>query len=188
MTVSKLERARRDAERDAARARLRRRLPVGSVVYVTQHHVSRSGMLRHLSLSIIRNGHHVDITCEAAAAMGDTVSHTYGYPTIKVGGCGMDMHFHLVYSLARSLRPDGHLCTGHDSGPRRCPSNDHTNDWGRLAREYAETHPGHADEYTGSDDAAHYVAARSAWIKAQPTHDRKRRHSDGGYTLTRRSV
>jgi hypothetical protein len=54
--------AERVARQDEARATLRRRLRVGSVVYVTQRHVSRSGMMRYLSLSIIRDGRHVDIT------------------------------------------------------------------------------------------------------------------------------
>uniref|UniRef100_A0AB74UFV0 Uncharacterized protein n=1 Tax=Caulobacter phage BL57 TaxID=3348355 RepID=A0AB74UFV0_9VIRU len=41
----------------------------------------------------------------AARAMGDTWdSDRLG---IKVGGCGMDMGFHLVYSLGRTLWPNG---------------------------------------------------------------------------------
>ncbi|AFU86493.1 hypothetical protein D869_gp090 [Caulobacter phage CcrRogue] len=41
----------------------------------------------------------------AAKAMGDTFD--ADRQGIKVGGCGMDMGFHLVYSLGRTLWPNG---------------------------------------------------------------------------------
>jgi len=41
---------------------------------------------------------------------------------IRVGGCGMDMGFHLIYSLSRILYPNGFDCIGDN-----CPSNDHFN-------------------------------------------------------------
>jgi hypothetical protein len=41
---------------------------------------------------------------------------------LKIGGCGMDMGFALVYALGRKLYPDGFDCAG-----ERCPSNDHCN-------------------------------------------------------------
>jgi hypothetical protein len=158
------------------------------VVYVTQRHVSRSGMMRYLSLSIIRDGRHVDITSEAAEAMDERVHWHNGYAVLKVGGCGMDMHFATVYNLARAIRPGGHNCTGEDRGPRRCPSNDHTNDYGRLAREYDAAHPDEYNAQPGYETRTAYVAARQAWIAEQPTHDRKRRHEDSGYSLTHRTV
>ena len=117
--------------------------------------------------------------------MGQTVSHMYGYPTIKVGGCGMDMHFATVYNLARSIRPNGHRCTGE----RDCPSNDHSNDWGRLARQYDAEHVDAYNEQNGLHETrTAYVAARSEWIAAQPTYDKSRMHDDGGYSLTCRSI
>lgn len=167
------------AAREAMAATLRRRLRVGSTVYVTQHHVSRSGMSRDLSLSVKRGGGYVDITREAAIVLGSSVDFhdsDGGQPTIKVGGCGMDMHFHIVYSLARSIRPNGHICNGEVTGSRRCPSNDHSNDWGRLSREYSELER----EHTDSSD---YCASRADWMAEQSTHGKNRRHSDGGYTL-----
>lgn len=173
-------------ERDVARASLRRRLPVGSIVYVEQRNVSRDGMTRRLSLFIKRQGKLVDITEIAATAMGE---HVYRYgldggaPTIRVSGCGMDMHFHLVYGLARAVRPNGHRCTGLSQGSSRCPSNDHSNDWGDLARRYAEEYPQEYDETN-----MEFANRRSWWISEQPTYDRKRIHSDGGYSLTHRTV
>jgi hypothetical protein len=44
------------------------------------------------------------------------------YGGIKQHGAGMDMGFGLVYTLSRSLYPNGFECIG-----ERCPSNDHSN-------------------------------------------------------------
>lgn len=118
MTKAKL------AEREEARAELRELLPVGSTVDVIQRHVSRSGMMRYLSL---RAGSQ-DITWLVARATSQTCHDYHGYWAVKAKGCGMDMHFHEVYNLSRTLYPNGAPCTGQDSGPNRCPSNDHVND------------------------------------------------------------
>lgn len=67
-------------------------------------HVSRSGMMRHISLFIARDGALHNITQRAADAMGDTVARDGG---IKMGGCGMDMGFALVYALGATLWPNG---------------------------------------------------------------------------------
>lgn len=167
-------------ERDEARAELRAMLKPGDTVNVIQRSVSQSGMSRQLSLFIgTRN-----ITHLAARAMGDKLDHKTGHAALKVGGCGMDMHFATVYNLSRSLWPDGHKCTGKQG----CPSNDHSNDWGRLAREYADAHLDDVEEYTGTDGAANYCAARSEWIAAQPTYTKRRTHNDGGYALSHRTL
>jgi len=48
---------------------------------------------------------------------------------ITVGGCGMDMGFHVVYSLSSYLYRDGFECIGDSEGwGKKCPSNDHCND------------------------------------------------------------
>lgn len=41
---------------------------------------------------------------------------------VRVSGGGMDMGFHIVYTLGRVLFPDGFGCVGEG-----CPANDHTN-------------------------------------------------------------
>ena len=41
---------------------------------------------------------------------------------LRVGGCGMDMGFHVVYSLGSTLYPNGYPCAG-----TGCRSNDHFN-------------------------------------------------------------
>lgn len=42
--------------------------------------------------------------------------------SLKVGGCGMDMGFPVVYNLSATLFRDGFDCIG-----KGCPSNDHSN-------------------------------------------------------------
>lgn len=116
-----------------ARERLTALLSVGDVVYTHTEHVSRSGMSRVISVKVIRDNEPQDITAAVAAVTGRTMDRDrWG---VKVTGCGMDMEFWLVYSLARILWPTGHDCTGSNgrtpqgnrSKTPRCPSNDHTN-------------------------------------------------------------
>lgn len=114
-------------ERAEATERLRELLPPGSTVHTIARHVSRSGMSRSISLVIgDENGQPWDISWLAARAMGDRIDRTHG--GIKIGGCGMDMGFALVYNLSLTLYPNGHPCIG-DGGTyaTRCPSNDHSN-------------------------------------------------------------
>jgi hypothetical protein len=87
---------------------LRKLVKPGSTVYTTLKHCSRSGMSRHISLSIATTENRKpvirDITFLAAAVMGDRVASDGG---IVIGGCGMDMGFALVYNLGRTLYPKG---------------------------------------------------------------------------------
>lgn len=109
---------------------LREILNPGDTVHTVLRHVSSSGMTRHISVVIVRDGEPVDISWSVARAMGWTLAETRSTNRgVKVGGCGMDMGFHLVYSLSRTLYPEGHACTGESGyGADRCPSNDHSND------------------------------------------------------------
>lgn len=92
------------AERDEALAKLREMLPPGTEVYTILRHVSRSGMMRHISLVIIKDGELVDITWRASKALDWPMSKDHA---IKVGGCGMDMGFHLVHSLSYVVHGHG---------------------------------------------------------------------------------
>lgn len=114
-------------------AHLRRILPPGSFVYTTLNHVSRSGMLRCITLHAIvpDEPHPVWLNGYAAAVLDERLDEDH-HEGIRVGGAGMDMGFHLVYSLSRALYPDGFTCSGdRQDGPPserlRCPSNDHSN-------------------------------------------------------------
>lgn len=106
-------------DRDEAKAELLKILPPGTNVYCILRHVARSGMMRCISLIVI-DGYPRDISRLACKAAGFRESRNH--EGIEVGGCGMDMGFHLVYELGRTLYPDGHGCAGPD-----CHSNEHTN-------------------------------------------------------------
>lgn len=85
-------------------------LKPGDIVSVVQRHVSRSGMMRRLSLFVSHGGEILDITWHAARVMGDPVKQRGAYVQdagMVVEGCGMDMHFETVYNLGRALFPDG---------------------------------------------------------------------------------
>lgn len=92
----------------------------GDTVYTTLKHVSRSGMYRVIELFISHNDRIVNITGQAAIALDDKYDQRhYG---IGVGGCGMDMGFHLVYNLSYVLFKGGFQCAG-----EKCTCNDHHN-------------------------------------------------------------
>ena len=65
-------------------------------------HVSRSGMSRNISLKYVKNGELLDITYSAALVLDWPLVEGFSR-AIKVGGCGMDMGFHTVYSLSGRL-------------------------------------------------------------------------------------
>lgn len=91
-------------EKSESRQTLLELLKPGDTVYTALKHVSRSGMMRHIQLKIIRDGDICDITYHAARVMGDSIAKDGG---IRVSGCGMDMGFALVYNLGRVLWPHG---------------------------------------------------------------------------------
>lgn len=122
-------------DKNYAADRLREMFPVGSTARTKVLHVSRSGMSRTVAVVGVdpKTGEAEDVSYLVAAVTGMSFDRNHG--GVKVGGVGMDMAFHVVYSMSRTLYPDGHRCTGHDRTEtrrngrkvRRCPSNDHTN-------------------------------------------------------------
>ena len=123
---------------------LKHLLKPGDTVQTILRHVSRSGMMRHISA--VFNGQ--DITWHVANLMEDKRADNGG---IKCGGCGMDMGFHLVYSLSRTLFADGFTCCGDG-----CPSNAHFNDRSEAMRR--ENFKG--KQHTGDGG----YALRQAWL------------------------
>lgn len=143
------------AERETARieaiAELRKRFPIGSSVPVVLRHVSSSGMSRAIS---VLDGDLNDVSYLVARATGDKVDQRHG--GIKIGGCGMDMGFALVYGLSRTLYRDDFYCMGDGPAPApSCPSNDHCNDRPRNA-------PGNFDATRLHSDGGY--ALRHRWI------------------------
>lgn len=95
----------REAYRAQAKDDLLEFIKPGQTVYCILRHVAKSGMSRRISLFVIQNGELRDITGTAAVAMDRTLNRDEF--SIVVGGCGMDMGWHLVYCLSRCLFPDG---------------------------------------------------------------------------------
>lgn len=108
------------AEQVAAAEALRELLPPGATIHTTVKHVSRSGMQRSISCYVIRDNEPrwIDsLICKAAGFTFDTKREA-----VKIGGCGMDMGFAIVYDVSATLYRGGFTCIG-----ERCPSNDHSN-------------------------------------------------------------
>ena len=115
------------AAREEARKSLLEILKPGDVVYTQLHHVSKSGMMRIISAKIARDSAILDITHDVSLVIKSTRDAKYG--GIKMGSCGMDMGFEVVYRLGRALWPEGFECAGEgdSKGKGRCHSNDHFN-------------------------------------------------------------
>lgn len=153
----------KEKEKQEAITKLRQWIKPGDVITTVLRHVSRSGMQRSISLMIPLDGEVFALDYYAARAAERKIDRENG--GVKIGGCGMDMGFALVYDLARDLWPDGYGCIG-----EKCRSNDHAN--GDRDRTPHEEHA------TGPD---HICTTKPETCKA-----RKHWHTDGGYALQQR--
>jgi hypothetical protein len=91
-------------------ATLKNLLKPGNKVTTILRSVARSGMTRRISYIIAKDAEIIDITWDVARALGEPVKQRGQYVQdsgLFVQGCGMDMGFHVVYSLSRTLFPDG---------------------------------------------------------------------------------
>jgi hypothetical protein len=149
-------------EQAEALAHLRTVLRPGDNVWCVLRHVARSGMSRHLDLYVpcldaeTKQVTEMWLSGWTAKVLGLRQHGKSG--ALVVGGCGMDMGFHVVSSLARVMHPKGFGCIG-----ERCPSNDHSNG----DRDYTP-HPGcgkpdrrgHRDHWHNNGD----YAFRHRWL------------------------
>ncbi len=102
-----------DAFDDSA-AYLKTIIKPGDEVKTILRSCSRSGMSRRISLVVAVDGDVQDITWHAARAMGEAVKQGGNWVQdrgLVVGGCDMDIGFHVVYNLSRCLFPDGFAYT-----------------------------------------------------------------------------
>jgi hypothetical protein len=76
----------------------------GDKIYIIQRSVSRSGMTRRLSV-LHQNSYGLE---HITYAVADLLGWSQNKVGMKVDGCGMDMHFHTVYSMAQALFGDGY--------------------------------------------------------------------------------
>ena len=108
-------------ERVEAVGRLKKLVKPGDTVYTTLRSVSRSGMSRVVDLHVIGPDGQLDWIGGMAARAID-MTYDQNRRGLKVGGCGFDAGFEVVYNLGRALWPDGAVCIGD-----KCRSNDHSN-------------------------------------------------------------
>src|SRR4051794_37155071 len=91
------------AEVQESLARLRKLCPPGTVVYCNLRHVSRSGMMREISLHVVHKGALVSLSWDAARVLGWRINNGRSHWALRVSGCGMDMGFHTVNALSYAL-------------------------------------------------------------------------------------
>ena len=107
-TVSKAQ-ARRDAKAEATE-RLRELCPPGTTVYNVLRHVSASGMTRHIASFTITNGSDGKPRIQWLSGYMETAGlgrRNKAGDALVVGGCGMDMGFHVVCNLGYALHGTG---------------------------------------------------------------------------------
>jgi hypothetical protein len=61
-------------------------------------------MSRTISLKVARDGKILDLTYYASIVLDWSLVEVNGSRALRVGGCGMDMGFHTVYSLLATSR------------------------------------------------------------------------------------
>jgi hypothetical protein len=79
-------------------------LPPGTTVYTKLNHVSRSGMMCSITPFVIVNGAPRRIVRSVCILFDQSID---AYDGVRMGGCGMDMGFSLVYTLSYILYPEG---------------------------------------------------------------------------------
>lgn len=89
--------------REQCKQKLSKMLENVDTVYGIVRHVSASGMSRDIDLYIIADNRPVYLTGYASTVLGYPMSKNQG---MKVGGCGMDMVFHCVSSIAYAIGRD----------------------------------------------------------------------------------
>lgn len=87
---------------------LRKTLKPGTRVYTVLRSASRSGMSRRIDLYTVRKGQLAFLTGSVAYALNEPGYFGSKGRGLRVNGCGMDMGFHIVYSLSRVLYPKGY--------------------------------------------------------------------------------
>lgn len=103
MSKSKATLAREAAERQEAIEYLRKVAPPGTRIYGIEKHVSRSGMMRHIEFYAPVEGEHRTHMAWLTGYFDTILRWGRANDGIKVGGCGMNMVFHTVYSAASAV-------------------------------------------------------------------------------------
>tara|TARA_R100000654_G_scaffold22803_3_gene45109 strand:+ start:375 stop:683 length:309 start_codon:yes stop_codon:yes gene_type:complete len=94
-------------DKDKIKDILRDTFPEGSTAYTLVTKVAPSGMSRHIMVAGSRKKGHVQNVSWYISQLLDW-KYKDNTRSVFVGGCGMDMGFHLVYTLSRILYDDGY--------------------------------------------------------------------------------
>jgi hypothetical protein len=120
----------------------------GETIYTMVTHVAPSGVSRWIRVFVMRDNAPRDISWPVSRVLGYPVN-TRNHEGLDVGGCGMDMGYHVVYSLSRAIFRKGFRCIQPRDESKRtrynaCPSNDHVNArvWSRMPGKHSD--PGYA--------------------------------------------
>ena len=90
------------AEQEETKTKLLELIEPGSTIYTILRHVSASGMSRVIDVLMIGGeGKIYNIAYNVAKLLDDKLDKKYD--GIKIGGCGMDMGYHIVHSLGNAL-------------------------------------------------------------------------------------
>lgn len=139
---------------------LRDVLKPGDTVYTVLRHVSRSGMSRNIDLYYVRDGAPVWISAYVGHAIGSPQSRKNWERSqgLTVGGCGMDMGFHIVYNLGRVLFRDGfgEICRKYEVRPE-------TREQAKAMAESGAEFFGRNGDRSGWDNDGGY-ALRHQWL------------------------
>lgn len=92
-------------DKERAEELLKEWFPKGSTAHTTVVHVARSGMSRHIKVFAITGERIQNISYYVATYLDWRYTNK---EAVFVGGCGMDMGFHLIYTLSSCLYDDGY--------------------------------------------------------------------------------
>ena len=153
----------KEKERQEAIAELRGMLAPGMEVVCILRHVSRSGMVRDISPHIIQNGQIRSIAWHTAKALDLPLKDSHGSNAVRVGGCGMDMGFWLVYKLGRVLFPEGFGLEMHFHGAEDCAKRPTTKTEAARLVQQGYLSRGRNGDTSGWDDDGGY-ALKCRWL------------------------
>jgi hypothetical protein len=104
-TATLSKKAQKEQERESARAYLLSILGKQNkpTLYTNLKSVSSSGMSRDMKVLAVVDGEIVDVTYYVGKLDIGTIKERNGQRVIRVGGCGMDMGFHVVYTVSAIL-------------------------------------------------------------------------------------
>ena len=86
-------------EKQEAIEYLKSKLKDDDTIYTNCQHVSQSGMTRDIQLLFIKDNKLLNFNYYVSKALGNRIVNN----GVRIGGCGMDMGFALVYDLSRIL-------------------------------------------------------------------------------------